>query len=143
MLYILLFINITKANLKIYIDVDGIKYVINFDYPNSSEDYIHRIGRTGRSDTTGTSYAFFTPQNSRQARDLISVLKEANQVFNYQIIQDPLILACWLLHKLVEHECCEGVDEMGRLCLRCSHVFCLNPILNVSHIELYFKRLEF
>ncbi|XP_050304925.1 uncharacterized protein LOC126742320 [Anthonomus grandis grandis] len=64
------------------LDVDGIKYVINYDYPNSSEDYIHRIGRTGRSDTTGTSYAFFTPSNSRQARDLVAVLKEANQVIN-------------------------------------------------------------
>lgn len=62
------------------IDVEGIKYVINFDYPNSSEDYIHRIGRTGRSDSTGTSYAFFTPGNFRQAKDLVSVLKEANQV---------------------------------------------------------------
>lgn len=64
------------------LDVDGIKYVINFDYPNSSEDYIHRIGRTGRSNTTGTSYAFFTPNNSRQAKDLISVLQEANQEVN-------------------------------------------------------------
>jgi len=62
--------------------VDGIKYVINFDYPNSSEDYIHRIGRTGRRNTTGTSYAFFTPNNSRQARDLVSVLREANQEVN-------------------------------------------------------------
>lgn len=60
--------------------MDGIKYVINFDYPNSSEDYIHRIGRTGRCETTGTSYAFFTPSNFKQARDLVSVLKEANQV---------------------------------------------------------------
>jgi ATP-dependent RNA helicase DDX5/DBP2 len=62
--------------------VDGIKYVINFDYPNSSEDYIHRIGRTGRRNTTGTSYAFFTKNNSRQAKDLISVLREANQEVN-------------------------------------------------------------
>lgn len=62
------------------LDVEGIKYVINYDYPNSSEDYIHRIGRTARSDSTGTSYAFFTPTNSRQARDLVSVLREANQV---------------------------------------------------------------
>lgn len=61
-------------------DVEGIKYVINFDYPNSSEDYIHRIGRTGRSNETGTSYAFFTPANFRQAKDLVSVLTEANQV---------------------------------------------------------------
>jgi len=56
--------------------------VINFDYPNSSEDYIHRIGRTGRSDSTGTSYAFFTPNNFKQAKDLVSVLREANQVIN-------------------------------------------------------------
>ncbi|XP_021181507.2 ATP-dependent RNA helicase p62 [Helicoverpa armigera] len=67
------------------LDVDGIKYVINFDYPNSSEDYIHRIGRTGRSKSKGTSYAFFTPSNSRQAKDLVSVLQEANQVVNPQL----------------------------------------------------------
>ncbi|XP_043280913.1 ATP-dependent RNA helicase p62-like isoform X1 [Venturia canescens] len=64
------------------LDVDDVKYVINFDYPSSSEDYIHRIGRTGRSESTGTSYAFFTPQNGRQAKDLINVLQEANQVIN-------------------------------------------------------------
>lgn len=68
------------------LDVEGIKYVINFDYPNSSEDYIHRIGRTGRSDTTGTSYAFFTPSNFKQAKDLVSVLEEANQVVYSSII---------------------------------------------------------
>ncbi|XP_074035866.1 ATP-dependent RNA helicase p62 [Leptinotarsa decemlineata] len=64
------------------LDVDGIKYVVNYDYPNSSEDYIHRIGRTGRSESTGTSYAFFTPSNFKQARDLVSVLTEANQIVN-------------------------------------------------------------
>lgn len=67
------------------LDVDGIKYVINFDYPNSSEDYIHRIGRTGRSKAKGTSYAFFTPSNSRQAKDLVSVLQEANQLISPQL----------------------------------------------------------
>ncbi|XP_071442113.1 probable ATP-dependent RNA helicase DDX17 isoform X1 [Hetaerina americana] len=64
------------------LDVEDVKFVINFDYPNSSEDYIHRIGRTGRCEQTGTSYAFFTPSNSRQARDLVSVLREANQKVN-------------------------------------------------------------
>ncbi|KAG8276281.1 putative ATP-dependent RNA helicase ddx17 [Homalodisca vitripennis] len=61
------------------LDVDDVKYVINYDYPNSSEDYIHRIGRTGRSDQTGTAYTFFTPNNSRQAKDLVNVLQEARQ----------------------------------------------------------------
>ncbi|XP_018328121.1 ATP-dependent RNA helicase p62 isoform X1 [Agrilus planipennis] len=69
------------------LDVDGVKYVINFDYPHSSEDYIHRIGRTGRSGSTGTSYAFFTPSNYKQARDLVAVLKEANQVVNPKLLE--------------------------------------------------------
>ncbi|KAF4520384.1 hypothetical protein B566_EDAN012889 [Ephemera danica] len=69
------------------LDVDDVKFVINFDFPNCSEDYIHRIGRTGRSDKTGTAYAFFTPGNSKQANELISVLKEANQVVNPKLYE--------------------------------------------------------
>lgn len=62
------------------LDVEDVKFVINYDYPNNSEDYVHRIGRTGRSNNTGTAYTLFTPQNSPKANDLINVLKEANQV---------------------------------------------------------------
>merc|ERR1711909_199781 len=64
------------------LDVDDIKFVINFDYPNNSEDYIHRIGRTGRKGNTGTSYTLFPPNNAPKARDLVSVLTEAKQVVN-------------------------------------------------------------
>ncbi len=70
-----------------YIDVDDVKYVINYDFPNSSEDYIHRIGRTGRSTQTGTSYAFFTRNNSRLARELVNVLREANQQINPKLAE--------------------------------------------------------
>lgn len=56
--------------------------MINYDYPNCSEDYVHRIGRTGRRDKKGTAYTFFTSANQKQARELIGVLKEANQVIN-------------------------------------------------------------
>ncbi|KAM3725307.1 putative ATP-dependent RNA helicase [Dirofilaria immitis] len=61
------------------LDVDDIKYVINFDYSNNSEDYVHRIGRTGRRDKTGIAYTFFTYANAPKAKDLIKVLEEANQ----------------------------------------------------------------
>ncbi|KAH9423592.1 putative ATP-dependent RNA helicase ddx17 [Dermatophagoides pteronyssinus] len=61
------------------LDVDDIKYVVNFDYPTCSEDYVHRIGRTGRRDRKGTAYTFFTLNNAKQASDLIDVLKEAKQ----------------------------------------------------------------
>lgn len=67
----------TKSN---HSDVEDVKFVINYDYPNNSEDYVHRIGRTGRSNNTGTAYTLFTYQNAAKAGDLINVLKEANQV---------------------------------------------------------------
>lgn len=68
-------------------DVEDVKFVINYDYPNSSEDYIHRIGRTARSTNKGTAYTFFTPGNIRQARDLIRVLEEARQAINPKLMQ--------------------------------------------------------
>jgi len=61
------------------LDVKDIRYVINYDFPNQMEDYIHRIGRTGRAGATGSSYTFFTQDKFRMARDLIDVLREANQ----------------------------------------------------------------
>lgn len=62
--------------------MEDVKFVINFDYPSNSEDYVHRIGRTGRSQRTGTAYTFFTPSNSNKAADLVAVLREAKQVIN-------------------------------------------------------------
>ncbi|KAL7421118.1 ATP-dependent RNA helicase dbp2 [Cryptotrichosporon argae] len=59
------------------LDVKDISYVINYDFPNNCEDYIHRIGRTGRAGRTGTSYTYFTTENSKSARELLSILKES------------------------------------------------------------------
>lgn len=69
------------------LDVEDIKFVINFDYPNCSEDYVHRIGRTGRATSTGTAYTFFTPGNGKQAADLCQVLREAKQVISPKLQQ--------------------------------------------------------
>lgn len=59
--------------------MSDIKYVINFDFPNNTEDYVHRIGRTARAKRTGTAYSLFTSANAKVAKDLVDVLKEANQ----------------------------------------------------------------
>ncbi|KAM4750329.1 putative ATP-dependent RNA helicase DDX17 [Anableps anableps] len=69
------------------LDVEDVKFVINYDYPSSSEDYVHRIGRTARSTNKGTAYTFFTPGNLRQARDLVRVLEEARQAINPKLLQ--------------------------------------------------------
>lgn len=56
--------------------------MINYDYPNNSEDYVHRIGRTGRCQQKGTAFTFFTNNNSPKANDLIKILIEAGQMVN-------------------------------------------------------------
>ncbi|OXV06342.1 hypothetical protein Egran_05892 [Elaphomyces granulatus] len=61
------------------IDVRDISHVLNYDYPNNSEDYVHRIGRTGRAGAKGTAITFFTTDNAKQARDLVTILNEAKQ----------------------------------------------------------------
>ncbi|THD25027.1 DEAD-box ATP-dependent RNA helicase 30 [Fasciola hepatica] len=67
------------------LDIDDIQYVINVDFPNQTEDYIHRIGRTARSDKKGTAFTFFTSKNMKQARDLIDILEEAGQEVNPEL----------------------------------------------------------
>ncbi|KAH7856911.1 hypothetical protein Vadar_006800 [Vaccinium darrowii] len=62
------------------LDVKDIKCVINYDFPTSLEDYVHRIGRTGRAGAKGTAVTFFTLANAKFARDLIKLLQEAGQI---------------------------------------------------------------
>jgi len=52
------------------IDVDGIALVVNYDFPKHSEDYIHRIGRTGRAQASGDAASFITPEDRDGLRAL-------------------------------------------------------------------------
>ena len=61
------------------LDIAGIQNIINLDFPNVAEDYIHRIGRTARADNSGFAYTFFTIQNYKHSNELIRILREANQ----------------------------------------------------------------
>lgn len=56
------------------------RHVINYDFPRNIEEYVHRVGRTGRAGRTGESISFFTRSDWAQAKELISILEEANQV---------------------------------------------------------------
>jgi ATP-dependent RNA helicase RhlE len=52
------------------IDVDGISHVVNYDFPMHSEDYVHRIGRTGRAHAVGDAISFITPEDHGPLRSL-------------------------------------------------------------------------
>jgi len=63
------------------LDVPNLPAVINFDFPDCLEDYIHRIGRTGRAGNKGQAVSFFTPaKDCGHARGLISILQQAGQM---------------------------------------------------------------
>ena len=52
------------------IDVDGISHVVNYDFPMHSEDYVHRIGRTGRAHAVGDAISFVTQEDQSTLRSL-------------------------------------------------------------------------
>ncbi|TFK51997.1 DEAD-domain-containing protein [Heliocybe sulcata] len=61
------------------LDIPNVTHVINYDLPSDIDDYVHRIGRTGRAGNTGVSTAFFNRGNRNIVRDLLELLREANQ----------------------------------------------------------------
>ncbi|KAF8396019.1 hypothetical protein HHK36_017631 [Tetracentron sinense] len=61
------------------LDIPHVAHVVNFDIPNDIDDYVHRIGRTGRAGKTGLATAFFNENNSSLARALADLMQESNQ----------------------------------------------------------------
>ncbi|TFK88423.1 ATP-dependent RNA helicase ded-1 [Polyporus arcularius HHB13444] len=61
------------------LDIPNVTHVVNYDLPSDIDDYVHRIGRTGRAGNTGVATAFFNRGNRNIVRDLLELLREANQ----------------------------------------------------------------
>lgn len=61
------------------LDIPHVSHVVNFDLPNDIDDYVHRIGRTGRAGKTGLATAFFNENNMSLAKPLADLMQEANQ----------------------------------------------------------------
>jgi ATP-dependent RNA helicase RhlE len=58
------------------LDVSGISHVINYDVPQQAEDYVHRIGRTGRAAATGDAFTFMAPDEIAMVRAIERVIGE-------------------------------------------------------------------
>ena len=50
------------------IDVDALGHVVNFDVPKAPDDYLHRVGRTGRAEATGDAFTFVSPEEEQELR---------------------------------------------------------------------------
>jgi ATP-dependent RNA helicase RhlE len=76
------------------IDVDGISHVVNFDFPMHPEDYVHRIGRTGRAQAIGDAISFVTPEDRDALRSLErfigrGVVRKRADDFDYHAVPAP------------------------------------------------------
>ncbi|EXB54531.1 DEAD-box ATP-dependent RNA helicase 52B [Morus notabilis] len=61
------------------LDIPNVAHVINFDLPRDIDDYVHRIGRTGRAGKSGIATAFFSEKNLPLAKVLVELMNESNQ----------------------------------------------------------------
>jgi ATP-dependent RNA helicase RhlE len=73
------------------IDVDGISHVVNYDFPMHSEDYVHRIGRTGRAHAVGDAISFVTHEDQGELRALErfigrGIVRKKAEGFNYAAV---------------------------------------------------------
>lgn len=76
------------------IDVDGISHVVNYDFPMHSEDYVHRIGRTGRAHAVGDAISFITPEDHGPLRTLErfigrGIVRKRADGFDYDAAASP------------------------------------------------------
>ena len=76
------------------IDVDDISHVVNYDFPMHPEDYVHRIGRTGRAHAIGDAISFVTPEDHSELRSVErfigrGLVRKRAEGFNYAAASSP------------------------------------------------------
>lgn len=74
------------------IDISDISTVVNYNFPNSIETYVHRIGRTGRVNKKGNSFSFFTSKEKVPIKQIVELIEQSGQqVPNqfYEMIKKP------------------------------------------------------
>lgn len=69
------------------LDIPDVEYVINYSFPLTTEDYVHRIGRTGRAGRKGIAHTFFTQADRARAGELVNVLREAGQTVPEELLK--------------------------------------------------------
>merc|ERR1719500_212554 len=67
------------------LDISDVQYVVNYDFPNNVEDYVHRIGRTARGEKSGTAYTLLTANKAKHCKELVEVMEKAGQEVSQEV----------------------------------------------------------
>jgi len=71
------------------IDVQGMSHVFNWDVPHNSEDYVHRIGRTGRANSKGRAFTFATPMDDKSVQAIQKLIGKKIEVLDLDLGKAP------------------------------------------------------
>jgi ATP-dependent RNA helicase RhlE len=90
------------------IDIPDVTHVINYDLPEKSENYVHRIGRTGRGFNKGIAVSFCSPEEKPLLEQIETLLTKKVEVIkvsktDYQMISQPVDMSLSLT-EMIEHE---------------------------------------
>eukprot|EP00397_Hematodinium_sp_SG-2012_P025732 GEMP01026905.1.p1 GENE.GEMP01026905.1~~GEMP01026905.1.p1 ORF type:complete len:258 (+),score=55.02 GEMP01026905.1:2-775(+) len=69
------------------LDVRNVAVVVNWDAPNNAEDYVHRIGRTGRAGDQGDAYTFLFKHENQRAKDIMKMMQKCGQEIPPDLLQ--------------------------------------------------------
>ena len=76
-------------------DIDDVRHVVNYDLPNEIEEFVHRIGRTGRIGHEGKATTFFQKgKDDKIARALVKILSDVSTVFFFMFYN--FVLSCFV-----------------------------------------------
>ena len=65
------------------IDITNVSHIINYDIPTLSEDYVHRVGRTGRMGKQGVAFSMITPEQTNEK-------KQIEKLITMELTPDPM-----------------------------------------------------
>lgn len=71
------------------IDIDGLPFVINFDVPHNSDDYVHRIGRTGRAGKTGHAFMLVSPSEEKSLNEIQKLTGKKIEEYSPKVSVEP------------------------------------------------------
>jgi len=103
------------------LDIPDVEYVINYSFPQTIEDYVHRIGRTGRAGKDGLAHSFFTRRDRMQAGSLVHVLKEAGQEVPKEMLKFDLRIRGHTFNKFFNKD---GNSRPPSQCFTCGDTGC-------------------
>merc|ERR1719297_253001 len=97
------------------LDIPDVEFVINYSFPQTIEDYVHRIGRTGRAGKDGVAHSFFHKGDYKLAGCLVKFLKDAGQEVPQEMYKFDLRIRAATFNKFFNRN---GDNEAPRQCFK-------------------------